>query len=132
MLVSPAPAGVGKSVLAAELAYRLGIARVVSTDSVRQALRSLISPELSPILHASSYAAWRAELLPDEIATAKPKRKRVVRGFQAQVQQMNRAIDAIIDRNVKEDLAGHRGHPPGAGPVAGQPGRARRSSPSWC
>jgi 2-phosphoglycerate kinase len=101
ILVSGA-AGVGKSVLAAELAYRLGIARVVSTDSVRQALRSLISPELSPILHASSYAAWRAELLPHEIATAKPKRKRVVRGFQAQVQQMNRAIEAIVDRNVKE------------------------------
>ncbi len=101
ILVSGA-AGVGKSVLAAELAYRLGIARVVSTDSVRQALRSLISPELSPILHASSYAAWRAELLPFEIVSERPKRKRVVRGFQAQVQQMSRAIEAIIDRNVKE------------------------------
>ena len=101
VLVSGA-AGVGKSVLAAELAYRLGIARVVSTDSVRQALRSLISRELSPILHASSYAAWRAELLPSEEASAKPKRKRVVRGFQTQVLQMSRAIDAIIERNVKE------------------------------
>lgn len=95
-------AGVGKSVLAAELGYRLGIARVVSTDSVRQALRSLISPELSPILHASSYAAWRAELLPYEVEAAKPKRKRVVRGFQTQVMQMSRAIDAIIERNVRE------------------------------
>ena len=101
VLVSGA-AGVGKSVLAAELAYRLGIARVVGTDSVRQALRSLISAELSPILHASSYAAWRAELLPHEMAAAKPKRKRVVRGFQTQVLQMSRAIDAIIERNVKE------------------------------
>ncbi|MDA0700544.1 MAG: 2-phosphoglycerate kinase, partial [bacterium] len=101
ILVSGA-AGVGKSVLASELAYRLGITRVVSTDSVRQALRSLISAELSPILHASSYAAWRAELLPHEIASAKAKRKRVVRGFQAQVLQMSRAIDAIVDRNVKE------------------------------
>jgi len=101
VLVSGA-AGVGKSVLAAELGYRLGIPRVVSTDSVRQALRSLISPELSPILHASSYAAWRAELMPHEVANAKPKRKRVARGFQAQVQQMSRAIEAIIERNVKE------------------------------
>jgi 2-phosphoglycerate kinase len=95
-------AGVGKSVLAAELAYRIGIPRVVSTDSVRQALRSLISPELSPLLHASSYAAWRAELLPFEVEDAKPKRKRVVRGFQAQVMQMSRAIDAIVERNVTE------------------------------
>jgi 2-phosphoglycerate kinase len=95
-------AGVGKSVLAAELGYRLGIPRVVSSDSVRQALRSLISPELSPVLHASSYAAWRAELLPEEIASAKPKRKRVVRGFQTQVQQMRTAIDAIVERHLTE------------------------------
>lgn len=95
-------AGVGKSVLAAELAYRLGISRLVSTDSLRQALRSLISPELSPVLHASSYAAWRAELMPDEQADAKPKRKPVERGFQTQVRQMSTAIQAIIARHLQE------------------------------
>jgi len=95
-------AGVGKSLIAAELAYRLGIARVVSTDSVRQALRSLISAELSPVLHASSYTAWRAELLPAEQASVKPKRKRVLRGFQTQVMQLATAVDAIIDRHVIE------------------------------
>lgn len=95
-------AGVGKSVVAAELGYRLGIPRVVATDSVRQALRSLISPELSPALHASSYAAWRAELLPDEIETAQPKRRRVLRGFQTQVLQVGAAIDAIIARHLTE------------------------------
>lgn len=102
VVVVAGAAGVGKSVLAAELGYRLGIPRVVSTDSVRQALRSLISRELSPVLHASSYAAWRAELMPEDLATAKPKRKRVVRGFQTQVQQMGTAIDAIIERNLHE------------------------------
>ncbi len=95
-------AGVGKSIIAAELAYRLGIARVVSTDSVRQALRSLISAELSPVLHASSYAAWRADLLPSEQASVKPKRKRVIRGFQTQVMQLATAVDAIIARQVTE------------------------------
>jgi 2-phosphoglycerate kinase len=95
-------AGVGKSGLAAQVAYRLGIARVVSTDSVRQALRSLISPELSPVLHASSYLAWQAELLPHEIAVVRPKRKRVVRGFQAQVLQLATAVDAIIERHLTE------------------------------
>ncbi len=102
VIVIGGTAGVGKSVLAAELAYRLGIARVVSTDSVRQALRSLISAELSPVLHASSYAAWRAELLPSEVASVKPKRKRVLRGFQTQVMQLATAVDAIIDRHVTE------------------------------
>lgn len=95
-------AGVGKSLVAAEVAYRLGIARVVSTDSVREALRSLISAELSPVLHASSYTAWRAELLPTERSLVKPKRKRVLRGFQTQVMQLATAVDAIIERHLVE------------------------------
>lgn len=98
-------AGVGKSAVASELGYRLGIPRIVSSDSVRQALRSLISPELSPILHASSYTAWQAELLPAERAGAIPKRKRVIRGFQAQVQQLSTALTAIIERNVEESTS---------------------------
>ena len=101
VLIGGAP-GVGKSSLASELSYRLGISRIVSSDSVRQALRSLISPELSPSLHASSFSAWRAELLPSELKNAKPKRKRVVRGFQRQVQQLTTALLAILDRNIDE------------------------------
>ncbi|ADI15142.1 AAA family ATPase [Truepera radiovictrix] len=99
VLIGGAP-GVGKSSLASALAYRLGVPRIVSTDSVRQALRSLISAELSPALHASSFTAWRAELLPSE--AAKPKRKRVIRGFQRQVQQLTTAVGAIISRSVQE------------------------------
>ncbi len=94
--------GVGKSAIASEVGYRLGIPRIVSTDSVRQALRSLIGPELSPILHASTYEAWRAELLPSERETAQPERMRVLRGFLAQVHQLNPAISAIVDRNIIE------------------------------
>jgi 2-phosphoglycerate kinase len=92
--------GVGKSSLAHELAYRLGIPRLVASDSVRQALRSLISLELSPALHSSSFLAWRSELLPGEVA--QPKRKRVIRGFQAQVQQLTTALSAVIRRNIEE------------------------------
>ena len=95
-------AGVGKSDLAAELAYRLGVVRVVSSDSVRQALRSLISSDLSPVLHESSYTAWLAELLPAERQNARPTPKRVVRGFQGQVLQLGTALEAIAERNVSE------------------------------
>lgn len=101
VLLGGAP-GVGKSSIASELGYRLGVPRIVSTDSVRQALRSLISRELAPVLHASSYTAWRAELLPAERQGARPKRKRVVRGFQAQVQQLGTALAAIVERNLGE------------------------------
>jgi 2-phosphoglycerate kinase len=99
ILIGGAP-GVGKSNLASALAYRLGLPRIVSTDAIRQALRSLISPELSPELHTSSFTAWRAELLPSE--SPKPKRKRVVRGFQRQVQQLAAPLQAILSRSVEE------------------------------
>ncbi len=99
ILIGGAP-GVGKSALASALAYRLGVPRIVSTDAIRQALRSLISRELSPELHTSSFTAWRTELLPSE--TPKPRRKRVVRGFQRQVQQLTAPLEAIISRSVEE------------------------------
>lgn len=95
-------AGTGKSEVAAELAYRLGIVRVVSSDSVRQALRSLIGPDLSPILHASSFEAWMADMLPSERDRATPRRKRVIRGFQSQVMQLGTALEAIVDRHMSE------------------------------
>ncbi len=104
LLIGGAP-GVGKSAIAAEVAYRLGIPRVVSTDIVRQALRSLIGPELSPVLHASSFTAWRADLFPEEQATARPETSRVLRGFLAQARQLDPAITAIIERSVAEDTS---------------------------
>lgn len=104
ILIGGAP-GVGKSTIASELGYRLGIPRMVSTDAVRQALRSLISPELSPLLHESSYTAWRAELLPPERIDAKPEPVRVIRGFRAQIQQLATAITAIIERSLQENMS---------------------------
>ena len=104
VLIGGAP-GVGKSAIAAEVGYRLGIPRVVSTDIVRQALRSLIGKELSPVLHASSYSAWRAELQPSELVTARPQQSAVLRGFQAQVRQLDPAIGAIIERSISEDTS---------------------------
>lgn len=100
ILIGGAP-GVGKSTLAAELVYRLGIRRMVSSDTIREALRSLISPQLSPELHASSYTAWRAELLPDD-DDDRPRRKRVIRGYQAQSQQLAAALAAVVRRSVVE------------------------------
>lgn len=101
VLVGGAP-GVGKSTIAAELAYRLGIGRLVSTDSVREALRSLISKELSPVLHASTFNAWKADLLPEESSGKGPDARRVVRGFMAQVRMLGPAVDGIINRTLDE------------------------------
>ncbi len=100
VLVGGAP-GVGKSTIASELAYRLGVSRLVSTDSIREALRSLIGQELSPVLHASTFDAWKAELLPEERGD-QPGRRQVVRGFMAQVRQLGPAIHGIINRSLEE------------------------------
>ena len=51
--------GTGKSTIATEAAYRLGITRVTSTDFVRQTMRAFFSQEFMPSLHYSSFEAPR-------------------------------------------------------------------------
>jgi 2-phosphoglycerate kinase len=49
--------GTGKSTVATEVAYRLGITRVTSTDFVRQTMRAFFSKEFMPSIHYSSFEA---------------------------------------------------------------------------
>lgn len=49
--------GTGKSTLAGLLAARLGISTIVSTDSVRNMMRSFTPQEANPLLWASTYEA---------------------------------------------------------------------------
>jgi len=49
--------GTGKSTVATEVAYRLGITRVTSTDFVRQTMRAFFSQEFMPTIHYSSFEA---------------------------------------------------------------------------
>jgi 2-phosphoglycerate kinase len=95
--------GTGKSVLAAEVAYRLGITRIESTDSVRQVMRAMISRELLPTLHASSFDAWMTTLHPHELKqlerrTVKPSSDQLLDGFRDQVSQVTVGLRAIIER----------------------------------
>lgn len=52
--------GTGKSTVATEIAYRLGITRVASTDFVRQTMRAFFSDEFMPAIHHSSFEAGAA------------------------------------------------------------------------
>jgi len=47
--------GTGKSTVATEIAYRLGITRVTSTDFIRQTMRAFFTPEAMPSIHHSSF-----------------------------------------------------------------------------
>jgi 2-phosphoglycerate kinase len=49
--------GTGKSTVATEVAFRLGITRVTSTDFVRQTMRAFFSQEFMPTIHFSSFEA---------------------------------------------------------------------------
>jgi len=88
--------GVGKSSLAVEVARRLGIGRVLSTDSIRQIMRIMTSPQLVPALYGSSYDAWK--LLPHE----EGRTPTVIDGFRAQVRAVSVGVRASLDRTVEE------------------------------
>jgi 2-phosphoglycerate kinase len=90
-------AGVGKTSLALEVAHRLGIGRVLSSDSVRQIMRLTLSPELAPALHGSSYDAYK--LLAPEALGSDP----VIDGFRAQTGIVSVGVRASIDRAVSEN-----------------------------
>jgi len=97
ILLLAGAAGVGKTALAQEVAYRLGIARVTSTDSIRQVMRIMLSPELAPAIHASSYDAWQA--VPG-LAEAKDP---VVDGFRAQATTVSVGVRAMVERSIAEN-----------------------------
>jgi 2-phosphoglycerate kinase len=92
-------AGVGKTSLALEVAHRLGIGRVLSTDSIRQIMRIMLSQELVPALHTSSYDAFRA--LPAGSLGDDP----VIEGFRTQAASVAVGVRASMDRAVSENAS---------------------------
>ena len=89
--------GVGKSTLATELAHRLGITRVISTDMVRQTMRAFFAPELMPAIHTSSFDAASAVRVPVPRETDLNKV-----GFMEQTKAVSVGIEAIVARGIDE------------------------------
>lgn len=90
--------GCGKTTLALEVAQRLGIGRVASTDSIRQILRITLTPELVPALHVSSFEAGVSEV---QAGDEDP----VLAGFHAQAAVVSVGIRAMIDRAIEENAS---------------------------
>ena len=88
--------GTGKSTVATEAAYRLGITRVTSTDFVRQTLRAFFAPDFMPTIHYSSFEAWRGLREPE--AAEDP----VVAGFLEQTRNVMVGVRASIERALEE------------------------------
>jgi 2-phosphoglycerate kinase len=85
--------GTGKSTVATEIAYRLGITRVTSTDFVRQTMRAFFSDEFMPAIHYSSFEAGDA--FPD---AGDP----LVTGFLEQARDVLVGVRASIERALQE------------------------------
>jgi len=82
--------GTGKSTVATEVAYRLGITRVSSTDFVRQTMRAFLSQEVMPSIHYSSFE------VPHERGLG------VVEGFVEQTRNVLTGVRALIERALQE------------------------------
>jgi 2-phosphoglycerate kinase len=89
--------GTGKSTVATEVAYRLGITRVTSTDFVRQTMRALFTPEFLPAIHMSSFEAGKALPTAQE-AEIDP----LLHGFLEQTRHVLVGVQAAIDRSLEE------------------------------
>ena len=96
ILISGA-SGVGKTSVGLALANQLKISHIASTDAIRQIMRLMISPELMPALHASSFSAWKHTGA--ELGGEHPP---VVQAFREQAVRVGVGVRAMIERAVEE------------------------------
>lgn len=85
--------GTGKSTVATEIAYKLGITRLTSTDSIRQTMRAFFSRDFMPTVHYSSFGAGAA--VPDADDP-------LVAGFLEQSRNVLVGVNASIERALQE------------------------------
>jgi len=93
--------GVGTSRIAAELANRVGIYAVISTDAIREILRSAIVEGVNPALHTSTYLAGQSENY--KIKSQTVRREKVLRGFKTQASAIAVGIHGLIERHLREN-----------------------------
>ncbi|MGA9760830.1 MAG: hypothetical protein WBQ14_00185 [Gaiellaceae bacterium] len=89
--------GTGKTTIAAEVAHRLGITRLSSTDFIRQTIRAFFSEEFMPTIHYSSFKAWEA--LPE---AEREEGDPLIRGFLQQTKNVLVGVRASIERALEE------------------------------
>ncbi|MCK5647809.1 MAG: hypothetical protein KAI22_02930 [Gammaproteobacteria bacterium] len=96
-------AGVGKSTIATEVGHRFGIVRTQSTDMLREVMRIMTPQRLSPVLHTSSYNAWKVQ---PGIEIDEPMTEQlVVGGYLRQAELISVACEAILNRAIKEQVS---------------------------
>ena len=90
--------GTGKSTIATEVAHRLGITRVTSTDFIRQTMRAFFSEEFMPSVHYSSFEARLALTKAEEEESGDA----AILGFLDQTRNVLVGVQAALERAVTE------------------------------
>ena len=102
LLLIGGTAGSGKSTLATGLASRLDIFRTQSTDMLREIMRMMMPERLMPVLHRSSFEAWRA--LP-ESGGPLAHEDRIADGYRSQTGLLAVACEVVVQRAVRERVS---------------------------
>ncbi len=86
----------GKSMLALDFIVNLSITRIISTDTVRQVLRGIHTPEDHPELYCHTYQAHKYR------QAGSQKLDPIVRGYLAQCELVGPAILTSVERLIQE------------------------------
>ena len=92
--------GVGTSSIAFEVANRLGIRNMISTDMIREVMRKIVSRELLPSIYESSYTAYQSLRIPPP-----PELDEVLIGFRDHVESVSIGVEAVIERALTEGIS---------------------------
>jgi len=92
--------GTGTTTVGAELGHRLGIRRVIGTDTIREVMRKIIAQDLLPTIHASSYDAWKKMKVP-----VSPEYDKIIMGFRTQAERIAVGVEALMDRALYECIS---------------------------
>ena len=101
--------GTGKSTLSLELAPLLRVYRIISTDTIRQVMRMVFSPNILPAIHGSSfevgasYEQWAHEPAPESDGHA--PESHLTSYFEEQVTRVLVGVRAVVERAIKENMS---------------------------
>lgn len=87
--------GVGKSAISLEIAKRLGIDRLINSDTIREIMRYMNPVDMLPTIHESSFKAGSK-------VTNPVARDKLIYGFDQQAQLVCEGVRAYIQRSIRE------------------------------
>ena len=97
-------AGSGKSTIANALASRLEIVRSQSTDMLREVMRTMVPEKLMPVLHQSSFTAWKG-LPGHNESKSGVSDELLVQGYLSQADSLALACETVVKRATREHVS---------------------------